>query len=74
MTKFKGGHSEPLFSLLRTGMHTLKGEKNELADRAAQRRTGTVPRHKVSATEAVRESTFFVHTPRGLREIVSEEC
>ena len=27
MTKFKGAHSEPLFTLLRTGMYTLKGEK-----------------------------------------------
>ena len=25
MTKFKGAHSEPLFTLLRTGMYTLKG-------------------------------------------------
>ena len=37
MTKFKGAHSEPLFTLLRTGMYTLKGEKTELADRATQR-------------------------------------
>ena len=34
MTKFKGAHSEPLLTLLRTGMYTLKGEKSELADRA----------------------------------------
>ena len=34
MTKFKGAHSEPLFTLLRTGMHTLKGEKSGLPDRA----------------------------------------
>ena len=34
MTKFKGAHSEPLFTLLRTGMYTLKGEKSELTDRA----------------------------------------
>ena len=27
MTKFKGAHSEPLFTLLRTGMYTLEGEK-----------------------------------------------
>ena len=26
MTKFKGAHSGPLFTLLRTGMYTLKGE------------------------------------------------
>ena len=43
MTKFKGAHSEPMFNLLRTGMYTLKSEKNELADRANQRQTGTVP-------------------------------
>ena len=46
MTKFKGAHSEPLFTLLRTGMYTLKGEKSELADRATLRQVGTVPRHK----------------------------
>ena len=32
-TKFKGPHSEPLFTLLRIGIYTLKGEKSELADR-----------------------------------------
>ena len=42
MTKFKA-HSEPLITLLRTGMYTLKGETNELADRAVQCQTGTVP-------------------------------
>ena len=45
MTKFKGAHLEPLFTLLRTGMYTLKGEKSGLADRATLRQTGTVPRH-----------------------------
>ena len=59
MTKFKGAHSEPLFTLLRTGMYTLKGEKSELADRATLRQTGTVPRHKVSAVRAVTERTFL---------------
>ena len=49
MTTFKGAHSEPLFALLRTGMYTLKDEKNELADSASQRQTGTVPRNKMSA-------------------------
>ena len=63
MTKFKGAHSEPLFTLLRTGMYTLKGEESELADRANLRQTGTVPRHKVSAVRAVTERTFFVHVP-----------
>ena len=28
MTKFKKAHSGPLFTLLRTGMYTLQGEKN----------------------------------------------
>ena len=46
MTKFKGAHSEPLLRLWRTGAYTLKGEKTELADRASQRQTGTVPRRK----------------------------
>ena len=59
MTKFKGAHSEPLFTLLRTGMYTLKGEKSELADRATLRQTGTVPRHKVSAARSGTERTFF---------------
>ena len=63
MTKFKGAHSEPLFTLLRTGMYTLKGEKSELADRATLRQTGTVPRHKVSAVRSVTERVFFVHMP-----------
>ena len=54
MTKFKGAHSEPLFTVLRTGMYTLKGEKSELADRATQRQFGTAPRHKVSAVKSVR--------------------
>ena len=62
MTK-KGAHLEPLFTLLRTGMYTLKGEKSVLADRANLRQTGTVPRHKVSAVRAVTERTFFVHAP-----------
>ena len=63
MTKLKGAHSEPLFTLLRTGMYTLKGEKSELADRANLRQTGTVPRHKVSAVRAMAERTLFVHVP-----------
>ena len=58
MTKFK--HSEPLFTLLRTGMYTLKGEKSELADRASLRKVGTVPRHKVSAVKSVTERVFFL--------------
>ena len=63
MTKFKGAHSEPSFTLRRTGMYTLKSEKSELADRATQRQVGTVPRHKVSAVRSVTERAFFVHMP-----------
>ena len=63
MTKFKGAHSKPLFTLLRTGMYTLKGEKSELADRATLRQVGTVPRHKVSAVKSVEKRVFFVHMP-----------
>ena len=55
MTKFKGAHSEPLFTLLRTEMYTLKGEKTELVDR----QVGTVPRHKVSAVKSVTERVFL---------------
>ena len=59
MTKFKGAHSEPLFTLLRTGMYTFKGEKTELADRATLRQNGTVPRHKVSAVGSVVGTIFL---------------
>ena len=63
MTKFKGAHSEPLFTSLRTGMYTLTGKKSVFADRANLRQTGTVQRHKVSAVRSVTERTFFVHMP-----------
>ena len=71
MAKFKGAHSKPLPNLSRTGMYTLRGEKNELADRASQRQTGTVPRHEVSAIRAATERIFFVHTSLGLRGSLS---
>ena len=73
VTKFKGAHSEPVSTCCELECTRLKGEKNEWADRAAQRPPGTVPRHKVSATQAVTESTFFVHTPRGLRAAEASE-
>ena len=61
MTKFKGAHSEPLFTLLRTGMYTLKGEKSEFADRATLRQVGTVTQGERSQ---IRDGTsFFVHMP-----------
>ena len=63
MTKFKEAQSGPLFTLIRTGMYTLKGEKSELADRATLRQAGKVPRHKVSAVRAVTERTLLVHVP-----------
>ena len=63
MTKFKGAHSEPLFTLLRTRMYTLKGETSEMADRANLRQTGTAPRHRVRAVRAVTERIFSVHVP-----------
>ena len=56
MTKFKGAHSEPLLTLLRTGMYTLKGEKSELAERATLRQVGTVP-----TTQS--ERSQIVHMP-----------
>ena len=71
MTKFKGAHSEPLFRLWRTGVYTLRGEKTELADRASQRQTGTVPRRKVSAIRAATERNFLVHVPLGMRRSLS---
>ena len=71
MTKFKGAHSEPLFTLLRSGMYTLKGEKTELADRATERQVGTVLRHKVSAVKSVTERVFFCSYAIGLRRSLS---
>ena len=71
MTKFKGAHSEPLFTLLRTGMYTLKGEESELADRAILRQVGIVPRHKVSAVKSVTERVFFCSYAIGLRRSLS---
>ena len=71
MTKFKGAHSEPLFTLLRTRMYTLEGEKSELAGRANLRQTGTAQRHRVSAVRAVTERTFFCSRAIGLRRSLS---
>ena len=68
-TKFNGAHSELLFTLLRTGMYTLKGEKSELADRATLRQFGTVPRHKVSAVKSVTERVFFLFVCHRIEEI-----
>ena len=59
MTKFKGVHSEPPFTFLRTGLYTLKCEKTELPDRANLRQTGTVPRHEMSAVISLTERTFL---------------
>ena len=73
MTKFKGTHSEPLFTWLRTGMYTLRGEKSELADRATLRKTASVPRHKVSAVKSVTERDFFCSYAIGLRGSLSGE-
>ena len=72
MSKFKGAHSEPLFTLLRAGTYTLKGEKSELADGANLRQTGTVPRHKVIAVRAVTERTFLFTCH--LIEVISFRC
>ena len=70
MTKFKGAHSEPLFTLLRTGMYTLKGEKTELAARATQQQVGTVPRHKVERSQ-ISDGTRFCSYAIGLRRSLS---
>ena len=69
MTKFKGSHSEPLFTLLRTGMYTLKGEKTswrivQLNDKLE------LPRHKVSAVKSVTERVFCSYAI-GLRRSLS---
>ena len=49
MTKFIGAHTKPLYDLLQTGTFTLRGELEELADRAEQKKLGSVPRLKVNA-------------------------
>ena len=67
MTKFKGAHSEPLFTLLRTGMYTLKGEKSGLADRATLRQTGTAPRHKSERCQIRDGTNLFCSYAIGLR-------
>ena len=69
MRKFKGAPSEPLFTLLRTGMYTLKCEKTDLADRATQRQVGSVPRRKVSAAKSVTERVFFLFICHRIEEI-----
>ena len=65
MTKFKGAHSEPLFTLLlRTGMYTLKGDKSELADRAILRQVwncATTQGERSQISDGT--SFFFVHVP-----------
>ena len=69
LTKFKGAHVQPLLDLLNHGVYTLRGERDELATRATQKLTGTVPRHKISAARhaanrtatVVKKPTFFLH-------------
>ena len=70
MAKLKGAHSEPWFNLLRTGMHTLRGEKNELADRASQHQTGSAPR-QVVRNQCRDRTHLFVHTSPGMRGSLS---
>ena len=74
MTKIVGAHLEPLWKLLKTGMFTLRGEREELADRAEQKKVGTVPRHKVGAKQ-IREKhatlmcaapEFFISTKESI--------
>ena len=61
MTKFKGAHSEPFFTLLRTGMYTLKGEKSELADRA------NLQSLRLFAAKQLCRSAIRTGTPCGVR-------
>ena len=63
MTKFKGGHSGPLFALLRTGMYTLKDEKTELADRATLRRVWNCTTTQSERSQISDGTSFFVHVP-----------
>ena len=67
LTKFKGAHMQPLIEMLKTGMYTLRGEREELETRANQKLQGSVPRHKISAVNSSSDEprcpqpTFFVH-------------
>ena len=50
LTKMAGAHVAPLWSLLRTGMMTIKKEEISLADRKAEKdEQGYASRHKISA-------------------------
>ena len=71
MTKFKEAHSEPLFTLLRTGMCTLKGEKSELADRTNLLQTGTAPRQKSERSQIRDGTNLFCSYAIGLRGSLS---
>ena len=57
MTKLKCAHMEPLLNLLRSGMYTMRGEREELETRANQKKSGTVPRNKVSANRFNQQSS-----------------
>ena len=71
MTKFKGAHSEPLFTLLRTGMYTLKGEKSELDDRANSTTNWNCTTTQ-SERSQIRDGThLFCSHAIGLRESLS---
>ena len=63
MTKIIGAHLEPLWQLLKTGMFTLKGEREELASRAEQKKIGAIPRHKVSAKQIREKQSFMCAAP-----------
>ena len=66
MTKFKGADSEPLFTLMRTGMYSLKGEKSELADRAHLRQVGTGSTTQSERGQVSGETSFFCSHAIGL--------
>ena len=71
MTNFK---RSPFRTVVQAAMHWnvhVERERNELEDRADQRRTGTGPRHQVRAIRAAHERDFFVHTLPGLRGSLS---
>ena len=63
MTKMKDAHCQPLYDLLKSGMFTLRGEREELEDRKKQKEKGTLPRLKINAL-----SKSKVMPPAGSRD------
>ena len=60
LTKFRGAHTEPLLTLVRTAFYILRDEAAELASRAAEKETkGYKARNKTTATGIVNAMKNF---------------